>query len=264
MFIQDSLDSFMMLFKYFPEFNNGLLTGVMVFARVLGLFIFAPILSRKDFPLPAKISFALFLTIVLTLTMPHQKMANYDTFILCLVLNTFVGSLIGFVALAIFEAISAAGDMMNMQMGLSSSVMFDPNTRSQSSPIASLFSLVAAIIFIHVGGLQWMISALERSFDIFGVFAVKIPMEKIANIDYLVRITSNILFVGLQLASPVLLATLGMDIILGIISKTAPQVNVFQLSFLFKPCLGAVVIIVILPILMNVITDYFLSYARIF
>ena len=76
--------------------------------------------------------------------------------------------------------------------------------------------------------------------------------------------SSNVLYMGLQIASPVLLATLGQDIILGVISKTAPQVNVFQLSFLFKPVLGAAIMVWILPMLMNVISDYFLSYANIF
>ena len=66
-----------------------------------------------------------------------------------------------------------------------------------------------------------------------------------------------ILFFGLQIASPVLLATLGQDIILGLISKTAPQVNVFQLSFLFKPVFGAAIMVWILPMLVNIITDYF-------
>ena len=69
---------------------------------------------------------------------------------------------------------------------------------------------------------------------------------------------------GLQLASPVLLATLGQDIILGVISKTAPQVNVFQLSFLFKPVLGAAIMVWILPMLFNVIQDYLLSFSGIF
>ena len=69
---------------------------------------------------------------------------------------------------------------------------------------------------------------------------------------------------GLQIASPVLLATLGQDIILGVISKTAPQVNVFQLSFLFKPVLGAAILVWIMPMLINIITDYFISYSKIF
>ena len=73
----------------------------------------------------------------------------------------------------------------------------------------------------------------------------------------------NILFMGLHIAAPVLLATLAQDIILGIISKTAPQVNVFSLSFLFKPVMGAFILIVILPMLVNVITDFLTSYANI-
>ena len=89
-------------------------------------------------------------------------------------------------------------------------------------------------------------------------------MEKIINLDYLVKTTSNVLYVGLQIASPVLLATLGQDIILGVISKTAPQVNVFQLSFLFKPVFGAAIMIWILPMLIGVISDFFLSFAGIY
>ena len=90
------------------------------------------------------------------------------------------------------------------------------------------------------------------------------PLDKIVNIDYLVLITSNIFLVGMQIAAPVLLATLGQDIILGTISKTAPQVNVFQMSFLFKPVLGALILTWILPMLMEVITDYITSFSSIF
>mgnify|MGYP002731270686 FL=1 len=82
--------------------------------------------------------------------------------------------------------------------------------------------------------------------------------------EYLIKMTSNVLYMGLQVASPVLLATLGQDIILGVISKTAPQVNVFQLSFLFKPVFGAAILVWIMPMLLNIISDYFLSYANIF
>ena len=87
---------------------------------------------------------------------------------------------------------------------------------------------------------------------------------KIVNMDYLIQMTSNVLYMGLQIASPILLATLGQDIILGVISKTAPQVNVFQLSFLFKPVFGAAILVWILPMLINIISDYFQSYSNIF
>ncbi len=98
----------------------------------------------------------------------------------------------------------------------------------------------------------------------FPLYDTALPLAKIISRDYLIIVTSNVLFVGLQIASPVLLATLGQDIILGVISKTAPQVNVFQLSFLFKPVMGVAIMIVVLPMLVNVVTDYFLSFAQIY
>ena len=107
-------------------------------------------------------------------------------------------------------------------------------------------------------------TAFIRSFEIFPLYAVHIPLDKIVNLDYLVKTTSNVLYMGLQIASPVLLATLGQDIILGVISKTAPQVNVFQLSFLFKPVFGAAIMIWILPMLIGVISDFFLSFSSIY
>ena len=96
------------------------------------------------------------------------------------------------------------------------------------------------------------------------MYAQGFPLDKIMNMDYLVKLTSNILYVGLQIASPVLLATLGQDIILGVISKTAPQINVFQLSFIFKPVFGAAILIWILPMIYDVIQQFYLSHANIF
>ena len=161
-------------------------------------------------------------------------------------------------------AINAAGDMINMQMGLSSAMVLDPTVGTQVSILGNFFGLLAVILFIDVGGIYWLINALHRSFEIFPVYATAIPMDRLINKEYLVTLTSNVLYIGLQIASPVLLATLGQDLILGIISKTAPQVNVFQLSFLFKPVLGAAILLWIMPVIVNIINDYFLSYAKIF
>jgi flagellar biosynthetic protein FliR len=95
------------------------------------------------------------------------------------------------------------------------------------------------------------------------MYSSHIPIAQLVKMDLLIKMSSNTLYMGLQIASPVLLATLAQDIILGVISRTAPQVNVFQLSFLFKPVLGAAIMVWILPMLMNIIEDYFLSFANI-
>lgn len=250
--------------KQFPVFDAAINSGLIVFARILSFMSFAPVLSRKEVPMLIKIAFSLILTIIMMSLLGNIPIPKGSSMALNLLLNMTFGAMIGFVATAIFAAINAGGDMINTQMGLSSAMMFDSSTKAQSSIFGTFLGLFGTVIFINIGGIFWLIKALLRSFEVFPLYDTVLPMAKLISVEYIVTITSNVLFVGLQIASPVLLATLGQDIILGLISKTAPQVNVFTLSFLFKPVLGAAIIIVILPMLVSVITDYFLSFAQIY
>ncbi len=252
------------LVKIFPELDNCLIAGILIFSRLMGFARWAPILNRKEIPGMVKLCLVFMLTVIFTMVAKPEGQLAQDSLLLSIVLNFVVGGLMGYVAQVILIAIEAGADMINMQMGLSSAMVLDPTTSSQVSILGKAFSLFALCIFIHIGGVYWMFNAFLRSFEVFPIYAMAIPLEKIVNLDYLVKITSNVLYMGLQLASPVLLATLGQDIILGVISKTAPQVNVFQLSFLFKPVLGAAIMVWILPMLFNVIQDYLTSYSQIF
>ena len=248
----------------FPGFEKWFSAGMIVFARLLGFIRFAPVFNRKEINTITKLALCLLLTIMITPLLHPAPPPKDVSPILLLTLNIAVGAIIGYIAQVILLAIEAGGDMINTQMGLSSAMVMDPSTNSQTSILSRMITLMGICIFIQIGGLYWLFNALLRSFQIFPIYAVKIPLDQIINLDYLIKTTSNVLYMGLQIASPVLLATLGQDIILGVISKTAPQVNVFQLSFLFKPVFGAAIMIWILPMLVEVISDYFLSFASIY
>ena len=249
--------------KIFPLFPVYFTTGFVIFARVMGFFRLAPIFNRKEVNTITKLSLALLITIIFICVMRPETPPRDNCFILSILLNYVVGAMLGYMAQLILLAIDAGGDMINMQMGLSSAMVLEPTTSSQTSILAKLVSLLGLIIFIEIGGFYWLMNAFMRSFEIFPVYATSIPLMKLVNMDYLIKMTSNVLYMGLQIASPILLATLGQDIILGVISKTAPQVNVFQLSSLFKPVFGAAILVWILPMLVNIIQDYFQSFANI-
>jgi len=249
--------------QLFPAFDAALAAGILVFARMIGFIMLAPVFNRKEIPSIVKIGFAFILTVTLTTVMKPPAPPADNSLLLSIILNITVGVIIGYMARLILIAIDAGADMINMQMGLSSAMVLDPTSQTQISILEKYFSLFAILLFIHLGGIYWLFQAFMRSFNVFPIYATSIPLMKIVNIDYLIQMSSNVLYMGLQIASPVLLATLGQDIILGVISKTAPQVNVFQLSFLFKPVFGAAILIWILPMLVNVISDYFLSFSHI-
>ena len=250
--------------KYMPEINTALGAGLVIFARALGFVRFSPVFNRSEITGIVKLSIALILTVILTGILKPPMPETGVSLTYSLILNFAAGALLGFIANCILQAIEAAGDMINMQMGLSSAMVLDPSTSSQVSIVGKFFTLLAVILFIHVGGVYWLIRGLMKSFEIFPVYATTFPLEQLINQKFLITLTSNVLYIGLQIASPVLLATLGQDIILGIISKTAPQINVFQLSFLFKPVLGATIMIFILPMMIETIMEYFNSYSSLF
>jgi flagellar biosynthetic protein FliR len=250
--------------KYFPEVNNVLSAGIPIFARVAGLIRTAPFLKRSEIPTIAKTGFALIFTIILSMLLHPTKPPAGSSMIYSIIINFLCGALIGFIVNCIVQAIESGGDMINMQQGVSSATIMDPTTSSQVSIMGRIFSILGMIIFLEIGGAYWTFNAFIRSFEIFPIYSTMIPLDEIVNMPYLVKITSNVLYIGLQIASPVLLATLGQDIILGIISKTAPQVNVFQMSFLFKPCMGSAILVVILPGLFDIINDFFMSFSNIF
>lgn len=249
---------------FFPEINKALGVGILIFVRFLGMIRFAPALNRKELPAMVKLSFSIIFTVILVSVIKTNAPPTGVSLVYSVLINFVFGALIGFIANCILAAVEAGGDMINMQMGLSSAMVLDPTSQAQVSILGKFFGLLGVIIFINIGGIYWMFNAFIRSFEIFPVYATAIPLDRIVNIQYIITVTSNVLYIGLQIAAPVLLATLGQDIILGIISKTAPQINVFQLSFLFKPVFGAAILLWIMPMLCNVINDFFLSFAQIF
>lgn len=250
--------------KFFPVINTALGAGFLILMRILGLMRFCPLLNRKEIPSMVKIAFAIMFTVILVPILKPGLPPTDISIMYLIFINYTAGALIGFITYCILATVEAGGDMINTQMGMSSAMVLDPTSSQQVSIMGKFLGLMGLIIFINLGGVYWVLNALIRSFEIFPVYATSIPLEKIINTDYLVKITSNILYIGLQFASPILLATLGQDIILGIISKTAPQINVFQLSFLFKPVMGAFLLTILLPMLFGVVNDYFLSFANIF
>ncbi len=247
-----------------PNYENYLYAGMLMFPRFLGFIVSAPAFSRKEFVSFAKVPFALMLTIIFLGRFENVAPPAEMSFFLAIILNFAFGWMVGFIARTIFETIRAAGEMVNMQMGMQSAVMFDQNAKSQTSVMGRFFSYLGTVIFIHIGGLFWIFLAFERGFEIFPLYGTSIPFQEIVNLNYIIFLTGNVLFIGLQIASPIIITTLCQDLILGIISKTAPQVNVFQLSFLFKPMVGTIIMLIILPLIASSIVDYFYYFARIY
>ncbi|HEY9746405.1 MAG TPA: flagellar biosynthetic protein FliR [Oculatellaceae cyanobacterium] len=259
-----AMQSFALLHKQYGPMLDSLL---LLFARMLAFTSTGPIFNRKNIPMPVKIAVAVFLTGTLFWVVAPQSGAGQGaqgSYLLQLVLNLVIGALIGFIADMILQAAYSAGNLMNNQIGLSSAMIMDPANGRQSMILEALFGYIVTLLFIYLGGVQWMILALKRSLELFPLHAVQPAITRVIDISYLVTLSGNVLLIGVQLISPVIVVTMAVDIMLGIVNRTAQQMPVFQLSFALKPAIGIAVMLLTLSTFFQALSNYLNDYAKIF
>jgi flagellar biosynthesis protein FliR len=195
---------------------------------------------------------------------PTSNMEAYPMYLLMLVVNVVVGALIGFTASLVLESIYAAGNVVNNQIGLSSAMIMDPSNGNQTMLLETLFNYITLSIFMYLGGMHWMILALKHSLEVFPVHDVMPAIRETIDLAYLIQLSSNVLLIGVQLVSPVIVVTMTVDLMLGVVNRTAQQMPVFQLSYALKPAIGIAVMWLTMSTFLESVMQYLKQHANIF
>jgi|GEM_PF-227380 len=262
-----AMQSFGLIHKQYGPFLDGL--GLLFF-RMLAFATTGPIFNRRNLPFMLKICFAFLLTGTLAWSVqpdqhgPLSPAGQYAPFLIQLVLNIVIGAFLGFIADLILQSAYAAGNFMNNQIGLSSAMMMDPSSGKQTMLLEALFSNITLVIFLYLGGLHWVIAAMRRSLDVFPLYAFQHPITKTIDISYLILLSGNVLLIGVEMVAPVIVVTMAVDIMLGIVNRTAQQMPVFQLSFALKPSIGVAIMWITLTEFIKVLSNYLNDHAKIF
>lgn len=223
-----------------------------ILARLAGVFLQAPLFNSRSFPAAAKIAFAIWLSIVLWFVTPVFSVLPTTVFgfILTLAAEVALGFTIGFICNVLFIALQSAGEMMDLQMGLSVAQALDPVFGSVISVVGRLIFFTALITFISFDGHHLLLSAFHQSFT-------ALPAGKIANFatynltEQILGLGSTLWMTAIKLAAPIILLIFLSDFTFGIVSRVAPQVNVFMLGFQVKPMLGLFGVLLTLPFLIK-------------
>jgi len=262
-----AMQAFSLIHKQYGPVLDGLL---LLFFRVLSFALTGPIFNRKNLPIMVKLSAAVYFTVTLAWIVtadtlgPLSTAGQYPPYLIQLLLNIIIGSFLGFITDLILQASYAAGNFMNNQMGLSSAMIMDPSNGKQTMLLEALFSYITIVVFIYLGGIYWMISALRRSLDVFPLYAMHLPLIKTISLSYITMLSGDVLLVGTEMVAPVIVVTMAVDIMLGVVNRTAQQMPVFQLSFALKPSIGIAIMIITLTAYMQRLSDYLNDHAKIF
>jgi flagellar biosynthetic protein FliR len=245
-------------------------TFLLILSRVIAFVSTAPVIGRKDLAFNIKIAFALYVTIALLWTVPVSQPGaiatgyNMGLFLLHIGVNATIGLFLGFLANLVMLTINTCGSIINTQIGLSQAMMMDPSTKVQTQLLDPLFGMLGMMLFLYLDGMAWLLSALQRSFTMFPLYQVRHDLPHIISYDAITQLISNTVVVGVELVAPIFLVTILLDVMLGVINRTAQQMPVFQLSSALKPAIGLGLMMVTMPHFLAAARNYLQDHARFF
>lgn len=224
-------------------------------ARILALIASAPVFGNKQIPMRVKLGFSLILTLVIapTITIPSDLDPASAQGIFVLVQQMAAGLMMGFSIRLIFAAVEMAGDIAGMQMGLGFASFYDPVNASYSPVIAQFLGVLTGLAFLALNLHLYMLEALAASFSSFPISAA----QPSANAFRLLAEQGGMIFAfALQLSIPLIGALLITNLALGILTRSAPQLNIFAVGFPITLAVGFGTLALVMPFLAPLI-DYY-------
>ena len=200
------------------------------FFRVLGLFTSAPVLSQKSIPRRVRMGLSLLIVIAAQPSlppMPNVSVNSADAFMV-IAQQVLIGLTMGFAARVVFAAIEFAGEIVGLQMGLNFASFFDPMSGGQATAVSRFYGTCAAWLFVVMNGHLMLTAALVQSFNSFPVSNQ--PLAFLSVVQPQVW-GAEIFKLGLWVSMPVVAMLSLVNLVMGLISRVAPQMNIFSIGF---------------------------------
>jgi flagellar biosynthetic protein FliR len=215
---------------------------VLVLFRVAGFMLFAPLYGSARIPKRAKTLIAVVLAMSMVATVkapPHFPNTNLGAAI-AIGGEICFGLAIGMILSFVFIAAQWAGEIIGQQLGFNVAETFDPQFGQSSSMVGDMYYMLTLVVFLFIGGHRQMIRGLHDSFETLPLMSVSINQSVF---DLVIRMLQTATMLAARLAAPVLVTMLVVDMVLGFLGKTMPQMNVMTMGLSIKALVGLVVLI---------------------
>lgn len=226
---------------------------IMVLARVTGIFTFNPIFARRGVPNVVKVGASLALAVVMTAAgdFDYTIPSGLFPFVFDLGKELLVGAVLGFFVNLMLQIFSMAGEVTDMQLGLSMAKSYDP-TFGNAGVTTNFYSYWYMLYFFAVGAHKSYITLFSVSYDSiplgFGSFNMNIPY-------IMVKYFETVLTLGLKLAMPIIAASLIAEFCIGVLMKAVPTIHVFVLNIQIKMLVGFIVLAASAPVVAEFMED---------
>jgi flagellar biosynthesis protein FliR len=218
------------------------------FLRVLALFSALPVFAQRGVPARVRVALAFMIAFCAQATLPAMPVIalNSAGAVLAVVQQLLIGVSLGFAVRIVFSAVEFAGEVIGLQMGLNFAGFFNPMTGGEATATSRFFGITVSWLFIVTGGHLMLINAVVQSFEAFPV-----GPEPFAFLRAVQPQTwgAEVFRLGLWIALPMIAMLLFVNLVLGIISRVAQQMNIFSIGFPITVSVGLVGVLLTLPMM---------------
>jgi len=220
-----------------PPFAVAILTRALpVGLRAGGMMTFAPFFGNDAIPAKLKAILTIVLTAVLYTVVPVAPVSlTAASWIGVIASEAFIGLMMGLSVQLVFEGVQIAGQLTGMQLGFSLASLIDPITNVETPVVSVFYQMYALLIFLQLNVHHWLLKMLVRSFV---YVPVGTGMANLIVTRQLFRFFGAMWLIGFQIAAPVVLATILVDISVGFLSKASPQLPAMFIGISIKNLIG--------------------------
>lgn len=226
---------------------------LLVFVRATGIFIISPFFSSQNIPNTIKIGLAASISIILTIVMPDY-VSPEGQLIIIIIKELMVGYILGYIAYAFFSAFYVMGQIVDMKIGFGMVNVIDPQNKIQVPLMGNFYYILAFLMMLAFDGHHSIIRALVDSYSFIPINGFNYN-EEIVN--FLINSLAKSFEIGFKLSTPVVAVIFLTDLVLGIISKTIPQMNVFVVGMPLKVLIGLFLILISMTVFLSVASNIF-------
>jgi type III secretion protein T len=228
----------------FEQLKSSLLQLALVQARLMPLFLLIPFMNRSMVPRTLAMAVATGLGLLVLPALPELNRPQIDPSFLALLLKeAILGLVLGYVVAIPFWTLEAVGFVIDNQRGASMAATINPMTGHDSSPLGILFNMAFITFFLVAGGMNILLGVIFDSYRLWPPMSFW-PSWNAAAAELMLTQLNHFVMMTLLLAAPVLLAMFLAELGLALVSRFAPQLQVFFLAMPIKSALGLFVLVV--------------------
>jgi flagellar biosynthetic protein FliR len=228
-------------------------TFVLVFFRLAGMMLFAPLFGSTRIPRRVRALLVLVLALGVTPGVARAVLPNSAWGLAMAIGGEMAfGLAMGMALSLVFIAAQWAGELIGQQMGINLGGVLDPQFGGSGSVLGEMYFMLTLVVFLLVDGHHAMLRGVFDSFAALPLLSVGIDRGVF---DTVTGLLSGATVLAIRLAAPMLVTMLIVDLVLGLIGKTMPQMNVMSAGLTLRSVVGMVIVIVGLAMTSGVIRD---------